>query len=179
MRFVLFLLAMVAGLGAMPARAAVPFGIRITTGTLHEVNMDCFSQPTCFVSSEFDYTGYTREFHFDENGDEVGCGGGPACFRASVSGNSIGIFWDAWPFSEAFDLSFANLVFDGTYYDFSGFTGGSYIFGGGGHSFSTMTTGSVSRVAAVPEPATWAMMLLGFGAIGAGLRRRRPVLAHC
>lgn len=28
--------------------------------------------------------------------------------------------------------------------------------------------------AAVPEPATWALMLLGFGAIGASLRRRRP-----
>ncbi|WP_246450764.1 FxDxF family PEP-CTERM protein [Sphingomonas rhizophila] len=27
---------------------------------------------------------------------------------------------------------------------------------------------------AVPEPGTWAMMLLGFGAIGFGLRRRRP-----
>lgn len=27
--------------------------------------------------------------------------------------------------------------------------------------------------AAVPEPATWAMMLLGFGAIGASMRRRR------
>jgi hypothetical protein len=30
--------------------------------------------------------------------------------------------------------------------------------------------------AAVPEPATWAMMILGFGAIGAAGRRRRPVL---
>lgn len=27
---------------------------------------------------------------------------------------------------------------------------------------------------AVPEPATWAMMLLGFGAIGVSIRRRRP-----
>lgn len=27
--------------------------------------------------------------------------------------------------------------------------------------------------AAVPEPSTWAMMLMGFGAIGAGMRRRR------
>jgi hypothetical protein len=26
---------------------------------------------------------------------------------------------------------------------------------------------------AVPEPATWAMMLLGFGAIGIGMRRQR------
>jgi hypothetical protein len=30
----------------------------------------------------------------------------------------------------------------------------------------------------VPEPATWAMMILGFGGIGAALRRRRMVGAH-
>lgn len=30
-----------------------------------------------------------------------------------------------------------------------------------------------ANVPAVPEPATWGMMLLGFGAIGASLRRRR------
>ncbi|MCY7280567.1 MAG: FxDxF family PEP-CTERM protein [Sphingomonas bacterium] len=29
---------------------------------------------------------------------------------------------------------------------------------------------------AVPEPATWAMMLLGFGAVGFSVRRRRPTL---
>ena len=35
------------------------------------------------------------------------------------------------------------------------------------------------NVAAVPEPATWAMMLLGFGAMGLVIRRRRqPVLAQ-
>ncbi len=28
---------------------------------------------------------------------------------------------------------------------------------------------------AVPEPATWGMMILGFGAIGASMRRRKPV----
>jgi len=31
--------------------------------------------------------------------------------------------------------------------------------------------------AAVPEPATWAMMILGFGAVGAVIRRRRAALA--
>ena len=30
---------------------------------------------------------------------------------------------------------------------------------------------------AVPEPTIWAMMIMGFGAVGATLRRRRPVLA--
>ena len=32
---------------------------------------------------------------------------------------------------------------------------------------------SVAPGAAVPEPATWAMMIVGFGAAGALLRRRR------
>ncbi len=32
-------------------------------------------------------------------------------------------------------------------------------------------------IAAVPEPATWAMMLIGFGVIGTSLRRRRKALA--
>jgi hypothetical protein len=30
-----------------------------------------------------------------------------------------------------------------------------------------------TAAAAVPEPGTWAMMLLGFGAIGFSMRRRR------
>ena len=32
---------------------------------------------------------------------------------------------------------------------------------------------AVTAVTAVPEPATWAMMLMGFGMIGVGVRRRR------
>ena len=33
-------------------------------------------------------------------------------------------------------------------------------------------------VAAVPEPATWAMMIMGFGTIGALMRRRQYALAR-
>ncbi|HEX7947292.1 MAG TPA: PEPxxWA-CTERM sorting domain-containing protein, partial [Phenylobacterium sp.] len=32
---------------------------------------------------------------------------------------------------------------------------------------------SIDTTGGVPEPATWAMMILGFGGIGAVLRRRR------
>ncbi|MFD1787585.1 PEPxxWA-CTERM sorting domain-containing protein [Sphingomonas floccifaciens] len=34
-----------------------------------------------------------------------------------------------------------------------------------------------AAAAAVPEPATWAMMLIGFGGIGASMRRRKQVAA--
>lgn len=41
-------------------------------------------------------------------------------------------------------------------------------------------SGNLTFRVAVPEPSTWAMMLLGFGAIGLSMRgrRRRPVLAQ-
>jgi hypothetical protein len=35
-----------------------------------------------------------------------------------------------------------------------------------------------AQTASVPEPATWAMMLLGFGAIGFAMRRNRKPLLH-
>lgn len=40
-------------------------------------------------------------------------------------------------------------------------------------------TGTLSFAPGVPEPATWAMMLMGFGAVGFSMRRRRqPALAQ-
>jgi hypothetical protein len=43
--------------------------------------------------------------------------------------------------------------------------------------FRSLTSGSVVGQAAVPEPAGWALMLAGFGGLGATLRRRRAMLA--
>jgi hypothetical protein len=48
--------------------------------------------------------------------------------------------------------------------------------GGGGFEFDNLTIGTVS---AAPEPASWAMLLIGFGAIGCALRsakRRTPTV---
>lgn len=47
---------------------------------------------------------------------------------------------------------------------------------GGGRGAFTMTKVS-SVTSPVPEPATWAMMIVGFGAIGGTMRRKRKVNA--
>lgn len=43
------------------------------------------------------------------------------------------------------------------------------------HGLSHLTFFGSRSVAAVPEPATWGMMLLGFGIVGSALRRRRTL----
>ena len=40
-----------------------------------------------------------------------------------------------------------------------------------------ITSFSTATVAAVPEPATWAMLLVGFGAVGSAVRTRRRTVA--
>ena len=47
----------------------------------------------------------------------------------------------------------------------------------GGATYGPDRLGAVTVGAAVPEPATWAMMLVGVGALGATLRRRRQAAA--
>lgn len=55
---------------------------------------------------------------------------------------------------------------------------GSYRINTTGPFTSSFVTASSSAVvAAVPEPTTWAMMLIGFGGIGYSMRRRRKSAA--
>lgn len=54
-----------------------------------------------------------------------------------------------------------------------------YVNGTLGASQNGSYVGNINISPAVPEPGTWAMMLMGFGAVGFALRRRRrPVLAQ-
>ena len=52
---------------------------------------------------------------------------------------------------------------------------------GGGFNASTYEAGAYDSIAistgSVPEPATWAMMIIGFGAAGSMIRRRKAVIA--
>lgn len=58
-------------------------------------------------------------------------------------------------------------------YDFGNDIVNKIEFSSGGNSFEFDKLAGI----AVPEPATWAMMIIGFGAAGAMLRRRRTALA--
>jgi hypothetical protein len=62
-------------------------------------------------------------------------------------------------------------------FDFGGARVNHIILGSNNNSFESDNW--ATRLTAVPEPATWAMMIMGFGAIGALIRRRRalPTLA--
>jgi hypothetical protein len=53
-----------------------------------------------------------------------------------------------------------------------------YVNGNLGDSQNGSYVGNINITSAVPEPRTWAMLLLGFGAIGFALRRRRRVHAQ-
>lgn len=61
---------------------------------------------------------------------------------------------------------------------FSG-TGRSVVFGGPTNAqvFDDFTFGSTTVGGMVPEPASWAMLIAGFGLIGATMRRRRSIAA--
>jgi hypothetical protein len=78
------------------------------------------------------------------------------------------------------DLSYSILGGTGIYSGASGTFGGlaiSDISAGNGSQFSLNFTGLISSV---PEPSSWALMLLGFGGMGLALRRAprgRPIPA--
>lgn len=76
-----------------------------------------------------------------------------------VDGNGLG-------FSTAAGSSVNLFVTNGT----------QYRVNAGGLSTGFVTARASPAMAAVPEPATWALMLVGFGAIGLSMRRRKTGL---
>ena len=63
-------------------------------------------------------------------------------------------------------------------YDFGDYSVNKVEFFSTGNSFEFDAIAGALRGGAGPEPATWAMMILGFGVMGGVLRRRRTVLTQ-
>jgi len=118
----------------------------------------------------------------------------------SASGLTLSVSEDAgssYTSSSFNGIQFSNLVFsDGSHLtgftldtDLAGltasdisFTGNSIEYNAAGLNFSEapyhVTIGLITSSASVPEPASWALMLGGFSAIGSAMRsRRKPVVS--
>lgn len=59
-----------------------------------------------------------------------------------------------------------------------GLNAGQYVYTSPANQTVTVNIGKDGHVGAVPEPATWGLMVPGFGLIGGALRRRRKVSAR-
>ncbi len=71
------------------------------------------------------------------------------------------------------DLGISTATYTNTDLATLGLNPGTYIYTFGQGATADTFTVEIAAAGAVPEPSTWAMMLVGFGAIGASIRRRR------
>lgn len=126
---------------------------------------------------------YTVSF-YTYNGQYVGqpsdhpfvSGGQPNNYlTASVNGQSVTVPDNVGTYSNGCATCWVHqsFSFTGTGLDtlsFAAYTDANYW-----HLDDISVTGTGGSVGAVPEPATWAMMFLGFGLIGATLRSRKSI----
>ena len=90
---------------------------------------------------------------------------------ATFSGSSVIFSALGEPFGSSLTVSFSGMLGSST-----AVTGGAeseFIFSRAVNAGGSIVGSEASVVAPVPEPATWAMMLLGFGAVGGAARYRR------
>ena len=103
--------------------------------------------------------------------------GGSASFSAALFGSPNTS--NAIQGSQQLGFGFLNGSFGGLFgnINFDSSVNSTYRINltGGGQSLTAFAQLGAGGVAGVPEPATWAMMLIGFGAMGVSLRRRRRV----
>jgi hypothetical protein len=70
-------------------------------------------------------------------------------------------------------LGTSTATFESSTFSSLGLAAGNYVWNWGQGASSDTLTLQIGDVSAVPEPATWGMMLLGFGLIGGALRAQR------
>ncbi|MFD1788149.1 cistern family PEP-CTERM protein [Sphingomonas floccifaciens] len=116
--------------------------------------------------------GANNSFGASAGGNFNGLGNRDVCFftgsNCNGSGNS-GVTVSDMPVSGAFTLNYATGQTNLTVDNFAA----RWQAAGANNNLSLSATGTITS--AVPEPATWAMMMLGFGVVGYGMRRRTAV----
>lgn len=159
--YALLALALVSSVTAMPASAAtLLFSFASNLGTAHDFSFSLDSSPSIASSSSAG---------FDVSGVALTYGGSPytdvlSFYTASATGGMSDIHGQG-----LFDL-YGPTVFSGPT-SAPTFAPGSFTL-----NFATGAPEgilTISSVSGVPEPLTWMMMLLGFGAIGVVVRRRK------
>jgi hypothetical protein len=105
-----------------------------------------------------------------------------------MGSTTLGEEWSVYGSNSAGSFNLADLVIggandEGVWHDlFSAPGWGTYQFydfvslGTNGQTAGNVLLGELNATPSVPEPATWAMMLLGFGAMGVAVRRTRKTV---
>jgi hypothetical protein len=180
---------------AVPAHAAYVIDIQqvgsnvISTGS-GSINLSglsySFSQTVSFsginpASAEWENLAGDVDIYFGAAGP-ASIGPGSATSASSFSGPQFGFFFDGVAgnivlpssYSSGDQLGPTTMTFDNNTLAGLGLTAGSYQWTwGDGPTADTLAISVAGAAAAVPEPATWAMMLLGFGGVGLQMRRQR------
>ena len=166
MRFKFIALTASAALGfaATPAVAAV-YAFDLTGGKTASFTIDTATTPDFFnvgtFGNQVSYNNVTGTFGGTRQTASIGFGSNIFA-QLNVGGTTLGFTQYGGP-----DLFTLN--------------GNTPVFNLGTFNLSSITSGAaqirISAVtAAVPEPATWAMMIGGFGMVGASLRRRKAAV---
>ena len=130
------------------------------------------------VTATLDGAGFENSDFFSFVVDNANCGGSqPLCNFITVVASSNFALGSPAPYISLFDPRGVNLVVgqaDGA--SVSGVAAGTYTIGVRRSSANSLPDYRlvVSVAATAPEPATWAMMMLGIGIVGYAMRRRQP-----
>lgn len=175
------------------------FGINCAGGSGACVDLDGSTSDAGLVSSNsygfaagdrvalsFDFSGNQRNTppndSFEVRFNFLGPVSGTYGYSSDFTGNVI-----MGPFTNLSNLSLSvsniapNFAMTSFTFYFDATTAGSAAFGFqdlGNDNIGVILDNVSLSVGAVPEPATWAMMILGFGLAGAGMRRRTTRLVH-
>lgn len=152
-----------------------PVGTRVTIrGTIHVGDPgSVYALPDGFTGDVelFDDFGYViRPYEWDVNGggsygsSDLGC-----CYSTGTASLTNGRLtgFDLYTDYMSDDARITNGGWSSSIYDFSEDGSGTIFWGG-----------SWTLAGAVPEPSAWAMLIVGFGAIGAAMRRRAAGLTQ-